>query len=159
MKRKLVKVLITVVIAALLIGGGVYAYNLIWSGTASITIVSPTPGPEFPLEVVSVRPTAGAFDDGVWTLTLKRGQHAILYVDIKNPRSDVAVVQVTVNGEWGEQQVYLAPGVRIAFAIGPESTKAIPAGETETVFWIVYAEATAESGTLSDVTLEIREKE
>lgn len=172
-KKKLVKVLTGVAVAILLLSGGVaLAYTVIWSGTASITIVEPSPPaggggggttppePE-PLYITYLHSAGkGTYEDGVWTITLPQGDSASLYMMVNNPRNTDAVVEMLVNGESQEgipqtELPRIVPGVFIDVSWPLPLT--IPANDHVGVSFYVDVSDNATLGVIPDVLLEIKE--
>lgn len=159
MKRKLVIALIVVAVAALLFGGGVLAYNVLWSGKARITIETPPIGiingeETEALQITEVRdPGLGTFKDGVWTASLIRGSSTSLYITVQNNGADYATVESFVNDKSGD--VEIAPGIIVT----PSGVHTIaPTFSYSVGFGIIVGEE-AQPGTFPDVLLEIRIKD
>lgn len=165
------RILIWFLVAALLLGGGVVlAYNVIWSGTANITIEPPTATPTptvtlEPLEVTQVYVGLGnngqhdgTVSGGVWSFSTSddpTGQ-GTLYVQVYNPRTTSAELQSFVNGlstPLGPTEI--APGVGVR---AYKSDVTIGAGASVLfIFTISIDTAIATPGTISGVSLEIKE--
>lgn len=170
MKRKLVIILVTVIIAMLLFGGGALAYNVLWSGKASITIEAPTASiegeAELALRVTEVSAVSGGtFDDGFWTVSVKPGKTATLYITIENPRTTYAIVEQLVNGElqgafnWRliDPEGDKLDIVLIAGTPNMGDGHVILAGESKTIMYQIRTGRDAQPGVFPDVLLEIRE--
>lgn len=175
LKTKLAKVLIAVVIAALVLGGGLaLAVNTIWLGTASITIEVSEPaagggggggggdGEEItepaPLTAGEISVTMGLIENGVWTVTLIPGDNATLQTHISNPRDTEAWVELLTNGST-EDYLTVAPGVAVKQRVGHGVVHSIDPGVSLIVEFIINVQEGADTGALPDIALEIREKE
>jgi len=146
--RSFIRALIITAVSGLIIVGGVYAYETLWSGKAHITVEAPSG--EAQLQITEVSVDEGTWDDatGVWTVSIPRGGDAALYVHLRNDGGDVIVV----NGEAeGETHYYEVDGVRI----WPDSVT-LPGGQSDTLGFLVTVAADAEPGTLPEIKLEIR---
>lgn len=160
-------ILIGVVLALLLLGGGIaLAYTQLWSGIASITIDSSVksggggggnpPAAPLPLKVSSVNATKGTVVDGNWVVSLSPGGTATLIVTIENPRDVLARIECLTDNTTGgtiklaDDQVWLR---------GPGEDLIIPAGESYECKWELSCTILAEPGALPDVRLSIRELE
>lgn len=151
---RMLKVVAIVVGALLLVAGGLYAYQVLWSGEASITIES-VDGGTGKLEIASVTAESkGSWSDAAdtWTVSLARGESARLRVTFENSGDDIVTYSPYINGH--ELSTYVATGVRIQ-TVGDLASLA--AGETGHVTFVVDAMAEAESGSIPDVILQIRE--
>ena len=153
--RSFVRALIITVVSALIIVGGIYAYETLWSGKAHITIEPPVDGATGEWELIDVTASDSTWDDatGTWTASVARGEWMgpTLTVQFKNTGGDVVTYKPYVNGH--ELQTYVAPGVLIQ-TTGDLSQLA--AGETGYICFRVSVKADAESGTLPEVQLELR---
>lgn len=153
--KKWVKILIIVAVATLVSVGAVYAYDVLWSGTARITIEEPTGATgSGQLVITGVEAISnGSWNDAndTWTVSIARGESASLKVEFENTGGDIVTYFPYIDGH--ELQHYIADGVRIQ-TTGDLSLLA--AGETGYIQFRVDAQAEAESGTIPDIELEIR---
>jgi len=150
-----IRALIITVISALIIVGGIYAYQTLWSGKARITIEEPPSDSEANVEIMSISSGKGTWEEATktWTVSLKRGENTYLTIELKNTGNDVARVRSYIDGAQATKQI--APGVALYFGHGLELT--IPAGGGQNyVAFGVSADATAQSGTFPNVSLEIK---
>ncbi|KKK47100.1 hypothetical protein LCGC14_3158610 [marine sediment metagenome] len=178
MKKRLMKggsmrTLAFIAIASLLLTGSIaFAYTTLWSGTASITIevlepppmngggTPPPPDPEPLLELTVDEPTVtkGVIEGGVWTITLVQGESATISTHVRNPRDTEAWVELFTNGS-GVNNITVSPGVTIGQLIGHGVVHSLAPESSLVIQFIIDVDGTAETGTLPDVLLEIREKE
>ena len=156
----------------LMVGGVAFAYSVVWSGTAVITIDPPsatttTPPPTIlaPLEVTEVYVGSGnngqhdgTISGGVWSFSTSddpSGQ-GTLYVKVYNPKTTSATLQSFING-------VSTPLGSITIALGVEgraykAEAIIGPGVTVTfIFTINIDNSIAIPGTLPGISLEIRE--
>ena len=158
--RSFVRALIITVVSALIIVGGIYAYETLWSGKANITIEPPETEGE--LEIVGTRTedsgsgSYGTWDETTktWTVSLPRGTYAAIRLDIENTGGDLVEIQKCVDGTCFDtaDSVQIATGVRVTVSGACD----IAVGETRPVYFEVRTESDAEAGTLPEVQLEIR---
>jgi hypothetical protein len=158
--RSFIRALIITVLSALIIVGGIYAFETLWSGKANITIEPPES--EGQLEITGTRTedsgsgSYGTWDESTktWTVSLPRGTWASIRLDIKNTGDDLVEVQKCVDGTCYDtaHSVQIATGVRVNVSGACD----IAAGETHPVIFEVRTESDAEPGTLPEVQLEIR---
>ena len=151
--RSFVRALIITVISALVIVGGIYAYQTLWSGKAHITIEPPSGEGGANIEVTSVHVHGGTWDDATktWEVSLKRGEMADIIVRLINRGSDIGEVSVSVNGRSSYNP---APGVEVHAT--NNSAGGIPEGAEGFVSFTIDVSANAEPGTLPEVQLELR---
>ena len=152
--RSFVRALIITVVSALIIIGGIYAYETFWSGKAHITIEAPTSEGQGELEITSVEALSnGTWDEalGLWTVSIARGESAALRVGFRNIGSDAVSYFPYIDNH--ELSVYVAPGV---FMQTTGDLSLLAAGEDGYIKYSVRAEADAEPGTLPEIRLEIR---
>lgn len=149
--KKWLKILIIVAIASLAITGVVYAYDILWSGKADITIEPPneTNG-SGQVEIKNVWVDLGTYDNSLntWTVSIARGGNAALHVEIENNTGDAVMV-----GGYASNTNPIS-GVRV----WPDGYEPIPAGETNTIGFLITVSTTAEAGKLPEVQLEIRQQ-
>lgn len=143
-------------IAGLVFAGGVYAGQVLWSGTAKITIEPPA-GSGL-LEVTRIESDSnGDWNDtsGTWTVSLARGKSCLLTVNLKNVGDDVIDCPYPyVNGEMVTNTgTFVAPGVQVWQA---SRQPYLAAGATGHITFGIEALPDAEAGTVPDVRLEIR---
>lgn len=151
--KSFIRALIITVVSALIVVGGIYAYETLWSGKVNITIEEPPAGSEANLDIMSISSDGGIWDEATetWTVSLQRGEMANLSIDLKNTGNDVAIVHSYIDGAQVSKQV--AQGVLVSFGHGRELT--IPAGGQNYVAFNVETDATAQPGTFPNVFLEI----
>lgn len=150
--RSFIRALMITVISALIIAGGIYAYQTLWSGKAHITIEPPAG--EGQLEVTGVTAGSnGSWDDvtNTWTVSIAKGESARLTVHLRNTDGDAVSYLPYIDNH--ELTTYVAPGVYMQ-TTGDLSLLA--AGESGSIRYSVRAEADAEPGTLPEIQLEIR---
>ena len=154
--RSFVRALIITVVSALIIIGGIYAYETLWSGKAGITI-EPTEG-EGQLEVTQVSVDKGTWDESskTWTVSLVRGEYASLNVLLENTGSDIVVIHGEVNGSVTIS--YPRDGVTVCTGYQPHYDGiGILGGETGSVSFSISVDADAEAGGVPDVQLKVVE--
>lgn len=153
--RSFVRTLIIAVVSALIVVGGIYAYETLWSGKAAITIRPPSGEAQLEMTGVTVTDTYGTWDEdnGTWTVSLLRGIWAGLLISLRNTGGDLVEIQKCVNGSCFDtaRSVELAPGVTVTVS----GYSSIAAGETGSVVFEVHADVNAEPGALPDVQLEV----
>lgn len=163
--KSFIRALIITAVAALIIVGGVYAYETLWSGKAAITIEPPTGEAQLEITGISTSDsgsgiyggTYGTWDEAskTWTVSLPRGTSATLRMSLKNTGGDIVEIQKCVGDICFDaaHSVEVAPGVMITVS----GYNSIAAGETGPVQFDIHAAADAEPGILPEVQLEIRQ--
>lgn len=147
--RSFARALTITLVSALIIIGGASAYETIWAGTAHITIVEPSSEAE--LEITGVSVSEGTWDSNTntWTVSLKRGDWAALFVYLKNTGGDAIVVHGEINGE-------SSPSIG-AFAGSSVGAETLSAGESGTLVFQFAVKADASPGAVPDIELAIVE--
>ena len=145
--RSFVRALIITAVSALIIAGGIYAYETLWSGKAGITI-EPTEG-EGQLEVIDVSVTKGTWNDGTntWTVCLNKLDEEFLTVTVENTGSAAVRVDSSVSDR------YPATGVLVK-ALNLWDN--VAAGATKDIMFGIYIGADASPGEVPEVQLELR---
>ncbi len=145
---RLIKALIAVIIVTLLLAVGVYAYQVLWSGKARITIEPPAGSAK--LELTRIWADRGIWDGSTntWTVSIPRGSNAALFVEFKNTGGDVA----SVGGYASNTNP--ASGVTVT----PDSYEPIPAGGTNTIGFLILVSGSAVAGQLPEIQLELRQQ-
>lgn len=153
LKNSIIRALIITVISALIIVGAIYAYETLWSGKAHITIEAPSAGGSGQLEVTDVTVSRGTWDDSTntWTLSIPRGCQEDMFVAIKNTSGDFVTVNATVSDRNPAHGVSIYAGI-------PGGTGVISADGYGTIHFYIIVDTDAESGTLPEVQLEIRQQ-
>jgi len=153
--RSLVRALTITVISTLIIVGGTYAYETLWTGEAHITIEAPDGEGE--LEVTSVTVDKGTWNDSTntWTVSLLRGDEVYIRIYLQNNGGDAVVVHGEVNGS-SDLRIYPRDGVTIVNVYSSWTEQTIPAGQTKHIAFKIEVDADAEPGEVPDVQLEIR---
>jgi len=152
--KSLARALIITIIAAVVIVGGIYAYETLWSGTGRLTIVSPTDGAV--IEVTEVHVSTGTWDESTdtWTASLSRGGIESIVVRVTNTGGDVATIYyyvsdanpapgVTINSDSGSDSGWTTTGYNLA------------AGKSQSLTFQVRVDADAEPGTLPEFQLRL----
>lgn len=133
----------------LVFSAGVYAEQTFWSGGASVMVEAPTGLPD--VEVSGISVSDGTYDSGshLWTISIKRGGTAYLYLDLVNNGGDGVHVFGKINGQ---AYLYHSDGVTLT----SEGT-GLAAGESFRLPFQVNADVDADPGTLPSITLEVVE--
>ena len=152
--RSFVRALIITVVSALIIAGGIYAYETLWSGEAHITIEPPAGGGQ--LEVTGVTVDKGTWDDNsnTWTVSLLRGDEEYIHIWFKNNGGDAVVLYGEVNGS-SDMRIYPRDGVTIVNVYPDINKQTIPAGATDHVSFKIEVDADAEPGEVPEIELKI----
>lgn len=140
-------------IAAILLGvfvGGIYAYETLWRGKASI-MVEPPSGGEAQVEVTSIHTQDGWWDESTstWEVSIPRGDTARLHIKLENTGGDFATVYSYIS----DTNPALGVEIRGMFL---HRERVIPSGGTLYVGFAVEVATDAEPGKLGDVELAIR---
>lgn len=163
-------IIFIMLMATILMGCGVSqsippaAYETIWSGKVSITIETPsTEGGEViyinalgggKVEVTKISVLYGGEwdeDTKTWQLSIPRGGHASLGIQLKNTGGDFTTVYTYIS------ETNPAPGVKLNAIPLLKRELVIPSGETRWVNFAVWVSTEATLGTsLDDVELAIR---
>lgn len=153
--RSFIRALIITVISALVIVGGIYAYQTLWSGKAHITIEPPAGEGQGQLEITEVTVYGnGNWDDttDTWTVSIARGEEAQLWVHLKNIGDDAIARPFSyINGH--DSGIFVAPDVYMHISGGPS---VLAAGATGNVKFLLEVGADAEPGILPEIQLAIR---
>ena len=153
--KSFIRALIITLVAGVVIIGGIYAYETLWSAKVVITIEAPPEGAAGEWELLGVSVNRGTWDDATdtWTVSLARGEWigARLTVTFKNTGDDVLTFKPYVDGQ--ELSAWVAPGVNIQ-TTGDLSQ--LPAGASGEIRFSIGTTANAEPGTLRPIQLEIR---
>jgi hypothetical protein len=151
--KSFIRALIITIISALIIVGGIYAYETLWSRKANITIEPPTGTGEWELEGVTADGGTWNAATGTWTVSLQRAEWPGpgLIVGFRNAGDDAITFKPYINGQ--ELSNWVATGVYVQ-TTGDLSQ--LPAGESGSIRFSVGATADAEPGILPEIQLEIR---
>lgn len=154
--KPFIRALVITVVSALIIAGGVYAYETLWSGKGNITVEEPSGAGS--LEVIDVSVTKGTWDesDKTWTVSIPRGAIASLMVHVTNTGGDAVTCHMYISDS------NPAPGVTINSDLSSSagwSTAGfdLAAGDSEWLTFQVRTTADAQPGTLSEIELRIGE--
>ena len=155
--KSFVRALIITVVSGLIIVGGIYAYETLWSGKSHIIIEPPEGAGQ--LEVTNVEARHGTWDDSskTWTVSIPRGGHGELDVTVTNVGGDATTCYMYISN------IDPAPGVTLtAFLACPHSGWStsgyvLAAGESKTMEFVVWASADAQPGTLPEIELRMGE--
>ena len=152
--KSFIRALILTVISALIIVGGIYAYETLWSGKAVITIENP--GGAGALEVTDVSVSRGTWDESskTWTVSIPRGSIESLRVNVTNSGGDAVTCHYYVSN------ANPVPGVTITSDSGSSSGwtstgYVFGAGNSEWLTFQVRTSADAEPGTLPEIQLRL----
>ena len=145
--RSFIRALIITVVSALIIVGGIYAYQTLWSGKAHITIEPPTSS-SAQIEITDIWADKGVYEDSTntWTVSIPRGSDAALFVAMENTGGDAGMAGGYTSN------TNPAPGVEVI----PDSYEPIPAGGTNIIGFLIIVHTDAEPGTLPEIQLELR---
>lgn len=152
-----IRAIIITLFAALLIAGGVYAYETLWSGKAHITVETPTGGGQ--VEITSIHADRGTWNEstGTWTVSIPRGGDAALHFTAENTGGDAVTVACHVLYENPAYQPLVAGGIAVGngVTIVPDS-RIVPSGESRGLGFLILVSVDAEPGELPKIPLEIR---
>ena len=139
--------LIITVISALIIVGGVYAYDVFWSGKAVITIESPSGSGH--LEIIQISTDKGTWNESAktWTVSIPRGGSGSLNIELKNTGGDFVVVSCYVSNGNPASGVTVYPR---------DQEQVLAAGAGTMIQFYVVASTDAQPGTLPEIELQIR---
>lgn len=148
------RALVVVAIVTLIVGGMVYARDILWPGKAQITI--DVPEGEGDMTVMGVEVTRGTWDESAktWTVSIPRGSMASLMVHVKNEGGDAATCYYYVS------DANPAPGVTINSDVGDSSGwtttgHVFGAGDSEWLTFQIRTTGDAEPGSLPEIQLKL----
>jgi len=150
--KSFIRALIITAVSALIIVGGIYAYETLWSGRANITIEPPSTEGEGALEITGIEASLNSNWDEMtdsWAVSVGQAEMAELIFSFKNNGGDACRIVTYVDGEKRDYKE-IAPGV---FFHGIDYPLA--AGAEVTRAFIIEATLEAEPGTLPEIQLEI----
>jgi len=153
--KSFIRALIITVVSALVIVGGIYAYEALWSGKANITIEPPSTEGQGELEITDVEASPnGNWDETTdsWTVSIAQAEMAELIFTFVNNGGDACRIVTYIDGEKRDYKE-IAPGV---FFHGIDYPLAAGA-EVSRVF-IIEATLEAEPGTIPEIQLEIAQE-
>jgi hypothetical protein len=152
--RSFIRALIITVVSALIIAGGIYAYETLWSGKVHITIEAPAS--EGQLEVTGVTVDKGTWDDNsdTWTVSLLRGDEVYIRTYLKNNGGDAIAVCGEVNGS-SDQRIHPCDGVTVVNVYPYINKQTTPADATKHIAFKIEVDADAEPGEVPEIELKI----
>ena len=153
--RSFVRALIITVVSAVIIVGGIYAYETFWSGEAHITLEPPAS--EGQLEVTGVSVDKGTWDDNsnTWTVSLLRGDEVYIRTYLKNNGGDAIAVYGEVNGS-SDQRIHPCDGVTVVNVYPYINKQTIPADATKHIAFKIEVDTDAEPGEVPEIQLKLK---
>ena len=151
--RSFIRALIITVVSALIIVGGIYAYETLWSGKAVITIEPPSGEAGANIEILQIEPSPNSSYDNannIWTASINRAEMAELIFTFRNSGDDACRIVTYIDGEERDYK-QVATGV---FFHGIDYPLA--AGAEVTRVFIIEATLDAEAGEVPEIQLELR---